>query len=200
MFSKQTACLYIAIFSTGITLYLLLPFILPGNHLLSGFDVSQNMIVNFLFHMLIFLLVPLILAGAFNFICSLFSSRKRNRVRLGEILVANGLITEAQLVATLAEQRLRFGEVLVDAGRISGPQLDFALEVQKRTHMKLGEILIDLGYLAEKDVYWVLNRIGRKIGKILFDRDLISEYDLACALSQQACRMDAKPQGLAQEK
>ncbi len=47
-------------------------------------------------------------------------------------------------------QRIRIGDLLVEKGLISKEQLESALESQKRTGGKLGQTIIDLGYLEEE--------------------------------------------------
>ncbi len=44
------------------------------------------------------------------------------------------------------------GRVLVSTGVITADQLDEALEIQKKTYKKLGEILIKLGYCTEENI------------------------------------------------
>jgi len=46
----------------------------------------------------------------------------------------------------------RLGEILIAAGLITREQLEEALELQKKTKRKLGQILIDLGYVTEEDI------------------------------------------------
>ena len=47
---------------------------------------------------------------------------------------------------------LRLGELLLDAGVISQANLDAALREQKDSHLRLGEILIKDGYLTENNL------------------------------------------------
>lgn len=49
------------------------------------------------------------------------------------------------------------GELLVKYGMINKQQLKEALEVQQREKKRVGEILIELGYLQLKDLAWVLS-------------------------------------------
>jgi type IV pilus assembly protein PilB len=52
--------------------------------------------------------------------------------------------------------KLRLGEILVDAGAITNKQLGDALESQKKNKSRLGQELVDLGLLTEKQVYEAL--------------------------------------------
>jgi len=56
---------------------------------------------------------------------------------------------------------------------------------------RIGEILVELGYSNEQDILWALNRINRRIGQILRDKNLITDYDLRCALSLKTCNFDS---------
>ncbi|MBN2797032.1 MAG: Flp pilus assembly complex ATPase component TadA [Clostridia bacterium] len=51
---------------------------------------------------------------------------------------------------------LRLGDLLVNVGKITNEQLEFALQVQKDKKMKIGETLIDLNFVTEKDIIEVL--------------------------------------------
>ena len=49
-------------------------------------------------------------------------------------------------------QRVLIGEILMKRKRITQAQLDHALEVQKKENGFVGEILVKLGYLDERDI------------------------------------------------
>lgn len=49
-------------------------------------------------------------------------------------------------------ERCLIGEILIKRHRITKEQLDHALEVQKKEHGFIGEILVKLGYVEEIDV------------------------------------------------
>ncbi|MCH4888796.1 type II secretion system protein GspE [Acidaminobacter sp. JC074] len=51
---------------------------------------------------------------------------------------------------------LRLGDLLVNAGKIKEDQLEFALQVQKDKKRKLGETLIELDFVSERDIIEVL--------------------------------------------
>jgi general secretion pathway protein E len=57
----------------------------------------------------------------------------------------------------VAEERKLFGQLLRERGLISEEDLNNALALQKERKDKLGRILIDLGYVAERDVLSVLS-------------------------------------------
>ncbi|MCC6446541.1 MAG: Flp pilus assembly complex ATPase component TadA [Armatimonadetes bacterium] len=46
----------------------------------------------------------------------------------------------------------RLGEILIAAGLVTKEQLDQALDEQKKTGKRLGHILIDMGYVTEEDI------------------------------------------------
>ncbi|MBI1810589.1 MAG: DUF4388 domain-containing protein, partial [Nitrospirae bacterium] len=48
----------------------------------------------------------------------------------------------------------RLGEMLLKAGKITVEQYDKSVEILKRTKKRLGAILVELGYLTPKDLFW----------------------------------------------
>lgn len=46
----------------------------------------------------------------------------------------------------------RIGELLIKKGVIIGEQVEEALEIQKEKKMRLGEILVELGYINSRDL------------------------------------------------
>ncbi len=84
--------------------------------------------------------------------------QKKTGDKLGEIFVRNGMLTKQQLNRLLDFQNnqqppkpvpgpLRLGEILVSAGHITREQLDAALLKQVLSRKKLGEVLIEEGYV-----------------------------------------------------
>jgi len=110
--------------------------------------------------------------------------------KVGRILVAQGLISQAELNAALREQRLRLGEVLVQGRRITVQQQHQALKLQQGKSRRIGEILKELGYASEADIHWALQQKNRRLGKILREKGLLTDYELVCALSLKKCRID----------
>jgi hypothetical protein len=75
----------------------------------------------------------------------------RSYMPLGQVLLANKLITRKRLNALLHRygKRSRLGEILVKVGRITKGQLEEALVYQRRLLMPIGKALITLGYIDE---------------------------------------------------
>lgn len=78
-------------------------------------------------------------------------SVSRTYVPIGQVLLANKLITRRTLNAMLHRhgKRSRLGEVLLKARRITAAQLDAALARQRKTPMPIGQALIQLGAVTE---------------------------------------------------
>lgn len=51
----------------------------------------------------------------------------------------------------------RIGELLLRLGIVTQEQLDEALRLQKTNKKRLGETLIELGYLSSDDLHWMLS-------------------------------------------
>jgi hypothetical protein len=53
----------------------------------------------------------------------------------------------------------RLGELLVNGRRvITQRDLEYALTIQKRTRRKLGQILLALGKVSDRDLFWALDQ------------------------------------------
>ncbi len=52
--------------------------------------------------------------------------------------------------------KLKLGDLLIEAGKITQPQLDNALKVQREKNERLGTVLVDLGYVSEGDLFDIL--------------------------------------------
>ncbi|MEO0155859.1 MAG: hypothetical protein ABIL07_01955 [candidate division WOR-3 bacterium] len=52
---------------------------------------------------------------------------------------------------------MRIGELLIRSGIINEEQLNEALRIQEKSKKKIGEILIELGYLNPRDLIWLLS-------------------------------------------
>lgn len=46
----------------------------------------------------------------------------------------------------------RLGQLLIRSGHINGEQLALALEQQKHTNQKLGEVMVERGFVSQSDV------------------------------------------------
>ena len=109
------------------------------------------------------------------------ATRKEYRWRLGEILVQNGWITWDQLEEALEIQKqaeadpllgdliverglippnegqaLNLGEILIKNAWITWPQLQKGLEVQRQSGRKIGEILVEMGFVSSKTLHQAL--------------------------------------------
>jgi two-component system cell cycle response regulator len=112
-------------------------------------------------------------------------STKWHRPKIGNVLVSEGYITDADLGKALSEQRLRLGEILVKAGRITAQQRDHALDYQKKVSSRLGEMLRKLGHATDEDIVWALGRTKRRLGEILLEQNLVNDNELQWALAVQ---------------
>jgi hypothetical protein len=133
--------------------------------------------------------------------------------QLGELLVAEQLLTEEELEQALAEQaksgRL-LGQILVNNGYLSafslarvlseqhGVRLESAKPAEVAPHAPeppleqawrpLGKVLVELEFLTESQLERALTmqrEEGGKLGEVLVSRGLLSGAELAQALAQQ---------------
>ncbi len=110
--------------------------------------------------------------------------------RLGEILREEGMITDLQLMEALQlqkEERRRIGDVLVDLKYVTKRQLRYTIEKYKK-RIPLGEYLLEKGTITADDLEFALSKKAsahRRLGETLVETRIISEEQLAQALSQQ---------------
>jgi hypothetical protein len=110
--------------------------------------------------------------------------QQRTGEKLGRILIRFGFVTENELNAALRFQHnqgiqtpvphcLRLGELLVATGRITHAQLENALDRQKTSGHRIGDILLEKGYIT-------LNRLSRglKLQQQLLTVVLISIFSM----------------------
>jgi type IV pilus assembly protein PilB len=90
----------------------------------------------------------------------------------------------------LQRKRLKLGEILLNQGYITEEQLQQALEQHKRTGISLGTVLVNLGAITEKDLTSVLGKQieltqRKRLGELLIDQGVINEQQLQQALDEQ---------------
>ena len=91
-------------------------------------------------------------------------------------------------------EKIRLGDFLITQGLLTKEQLDLALEEQKRSGRKLGRIFIDAGYVSEKDI---AKALGRQLHAPFVDLatfqpkpDLIKQLPEAAARRYRAIVLD----------
>ncbi len=118
---------------------------------------------------------------------------QRRRKKLGEILIAQGLITNEQLVEALQVHKrtgVSLGTVLVNLGYITDDDLTSVLgaQIQLDQRKRIGEVLIDQGLITEEQLRQGLDeqkKTGQQLGKCLVGLGLISDNKLVDVLSAQ---------------
>jgi hypothetical protein len=117
--------------------------------------------------------------------------------RLGAILVASEWVSKEQLehaLTDLENSDQQIGEILVRQGAISQAQLNGALAFQREVQMrrsdrfKLGRMLVGSGDLTEQSLNEAMERqkvTGRKLGETLLESGAISKTALQKGLSRQ---------------
>ena len=116
---------------------------------------------------------------------------RRTRL-LGELLVREGLVTEAQLAAALRAQQARsdgapIGQLLVEQGALSASDLEAVL---RRYHKKyrLGDILVETNVISEIQLQLGVDhhrRTGLRLGDALLQLGFVNEEMLKLALCTQ---------------
>lgn len=87
-------------------------------------------------------------------------AQRRSYSRLGEILQRRGLLTGEALSRAIQEHALessgRFGDFLVRHGYLLLAQLEEALEDQRSHFRRLGDVIVDLGFVSRETLQLVL--------------------------------------------
>ena len=118
---------------------------------------------------------------------------QRRKKKLGEILVAQGHVTEDQLTQALTEHRrtgISIGTVLVKMGFISDEDLTSVLgeQIQLNQRKRIGEVLFEQGLITEEQLAQGLEeqkRTHEQLGKALVRLRFITEEKLVDILSAQ---------------
>ena len=110
------------------------------------------------------------------------------RPLLGQLLVDQKLITPHELNTVLGKYRREhlLGDILVETNLLTPAQLEAALVGQRRTGVPLGETLIQLGYITERQLKNALS-IQLRIAFVDLDRRSI-DPELATVISERYAR------------
>jgi len=121
-------------------------------------------------------------------------AQRRRRKKIGEILLAQGLITQEVLDGAMEEHKrsgTSLGTVLVQMGHITQETLESVLGLQLELtgqRKRLGEILVDQGFMTDAQIQECLEeqkRSGKQIGKLFIEKGYIDEQKLLDVISAQ---------------
>ena len=121
-------------------------------------------------------------------------AQRRRRKKIGEILLAQGLINQEVLDHAMEEHKrtgTSLGTVLVTMGHINQDTLESVLGLQLELsgqRKRLGEILVDQGFLTDAQIGLALDeqkRTGKQLGKVLVEKGFIEENKLLDVISAQ---------------
>jgi hypothetical protein len=105
--------------------------------------------------------------------------------RFEQVLVDRGVLSQSQLDALLAtyQRKLRLGPLLLDAKILTESQLQRALEHQRRTGRRLGDALIALNLVSERQMK---EAVCRQFGFRFVDLDRVAVDGSLVALLEKA--------------
>lgn len=118
---------------------------------------------------------------------------KRSRIKIGELLLAQGIIDEDQLNHALSEHKrtgLQLGKIFTRLGMVDDETLTSILgqQLNFKTRKRLGDILIDRGKITEEQLeegIKIQQNSDKKLGVIFTEMGLINEEELVELLSAQ---------------
>ena len=113
--------------------------------------------------------------------------------RIGELLVQEGYLTDAQFEHVLAVQLTRhplppFGELCIELGLVSSAVLGKILSTH-HVHIPLGEMLIHLGLVTPEQIQTALSlqkKNKKRLGSILVEQGYLATNILVNILYQRA--------------
>jgi type II secretory ATPase GspE/PulE/Tfp pilus assembly ATPase PilB-like protein len=116
----------------------------------------------------------------------------QQKLRIGELLVQEGLLTQEQVEHVLATQKERqqaapFGEICEELGFLSTASLG---KILRKHHQRilLGELLVHLGLVSQEQIQAALaqqKKTKQKLGTLLIEKGWMSETALVSVLYQQ---------------
>jgi len=118
------------------------------------------------------------------------AEQRRSGEKLGDVFKRLGMLTDRQLNALLEFQfnqggahtsPLRLGNLLVATGHITSEQLEDALRRQALSHKKLGEILIEAGYVLPSRINYSI-----RVQKMLLNAALAAILSLGMSTGSDA--------------
>lgn len=121
-------------------------------------------------------------------------AQRRRRKKIGEILLAQGLINQEILEKAMDEHKrtgTSLGTVLVQMGYINQDTLESVLGLQLELsgqRKRLGEILVDQGFMTDGQIAQALDeqkKTGKQLGKVLIEKGFIDENKLLDVISAQ---------------
>jgi hypothetical protein len=177
--------LFVTLFLVLSLSYLLLLFLFPRSSLAQGANIFHSVWANVIVLVISFLFIAFGLSELIDLVYRRILRMRWRKIKLGDILVSEGYITEKELDQALSEQKLKLGEVLFQSGRITRQQLNQALDHQKRLSRRLGEVLKELGHSRDEDINWALDRMDRRLGEILKEKRLVTDHELHRVLALQ---------------
>jgi len=112
--------------------------------------------------------------------------QERNNLKLGEMAVAMGFITQQDITTAHSAQLskdMKLGDLLVDLGLLSSMQLEEVIAHQKATHLYIGEALVKVGALTPEKLDHYLSAFKADQAPYIVDRvelpAWLSEYSAA---------------------
>jgi len=131
----------------------------------------------------------------------------KNRTDEIHVFVSNGCVVSAEFAGRKSREKL--GALLVRAGLITQAQLQLALDTQKRTLRRLGDILMELGMVAKEELkemtalqttetvyqlfHWKSGTYDFEPGEVEYDRETVTPVRCESMLMEGFRQVDEWP-------
>ncbi len=187
--------IFIVIFGINCVSFAVSEIFYPDLFVVQMLAMFDNPLYNFLLNLLFLLLLTMLLTKIICMACDRLKWKIQPKLKIGEVLINEDLVTNEQLNEAMTEQNLKTGEILIQTGRLKQDQLEDALKKQKNPSTMIGNILIEMGYVSEKDVQWALKQKAQRtlnlmMGEMLVQAEKLKQKQLDAGLKFQ--RMSRK--------
>jgi len=164
---------FMVLFSSFLIVYLSLPYLtLPGGIAPDGLIFGKGR-VGFLFLIVVFMTAAFILTTLVHCGCHIMRKKLFAKKRIGDFFVYMGLITAEELAAALSTQKLKIGEILLKKVLMAETRRDSVPAYLQNNYVKMGEMLVEMGFSADDEIQWALSQKRNRIEKASKENMLI---------------------------
>ena len=163
--------LFMFLFNFFMFAYLSLPYLSPPVGVVRDVTTFGKGIAGFLILIAFFMIAAFMLATLAYYGSRAIWRKFFQKKRIGEIFVLMGLITPDELAAALSTQNLRIGEILTETLRAADTRRDR----DPGNYLKMGELLVKIGFSADDEVRWALSQNVKKLTEISKEQNDITD-------------------------
>jgi len=173
MRASLKCCLFMVFFSSFVFVYLSLPYLTPPIRIVPDGLIFGKGRVGFLFMIIVFMTSAFIVTTFVHCGCHVIRKIISKKNRIGETFVSIGLITQDELAAALSTRKLKIGEILKNKVLMAKTFKETVPSYLKNNYVKMGEMLVKIGFSTDDEIQWALNQKRKRIEKVSKENKLI---------------------------